>query len=118
MTLRWAARILLVVSIVLITDLALQPGTALPPRLFGSDKLEHFGAFCVLAILARIAWPGSPRWIALLLLVGYGGGIEWLQAAGDAGRTASIGDMVADALGTVTGLALSAWVGSRRSLQV
>jgi len=117
MTLRWAARILLVVAIVLITDLALQPGTALPPRLFGSDKLEHFGAFFVLAVLARIAWPGAPRWIGLLLLVGYGGGIEWLQAAGDAGRTASVGDIVADTLGVVTGLGLSAWIGTRQSFQ-
>jgi len=117
MALRWAARILLVVAIVLITDLALQPGTALPPRPFGWDKLEHFGAFCVLAILARIAWPSLPWWFGLIVLIGYGGAIEGLQAHGDAGRTASVSDIVADTLGTVTGLALSAWAGSRSTPQ-
>ncbi|WP_121211504.1 VanZ family protein [Maricaulis maris] len=112
MTLRWAARILFVVAIVLITDLALQPGSALPPRLFGSDKLEHFGAFAVLAVLARIAWPSLPRWFGLLILVGYGGTIEWLQAHGDAGRTASMADLVADMIGAVAGLGL-AWLAGR-----
>jgi VanZ family protein len=51
-------------------------------------------------------------------LVGYGGGIEWLQAAGDAGRTASIGDMVADTLGVVAGLGMSAWIGTRRTAHI
>ena len=113
MTLRWAARLLFVVAIVLITDLALQPGSALPPRLFGSDKLEHFGAFLVLAVLARIAWPSLPRWFGLLVLVGYGGAIEWMQGQGEAGRTASLADMVADTLGIAAGLGL-AWLAGRR----
>ncbi|WP_291845531.1 VanZ family protein [Maricaulis sp.] len=111
MTLRWAARILFVVAIVLITDLALQPGSALPPRLFGSDKVEHFGAFLVLAVLARIAWPELPRWVGLLILVGYGGAIEWLQGQGDAGRTASLADLVADTIGVLAGLGLARLAG-------
>jgi VanZ family protein len=107
MALRWAARILFVVAIVLITDLALQPGTALPARLFGQDKLEHFGAFLVLAVLARIAAPGLPRWVALFALIGYGAGIEWLQGIGEAGRTASLADLVADGLGVIAGLLIA-----------
>ncbi len=112
-TLRWAARILFVVAIVLITDLALQPGSALPPRLFGTDKLEHFAAFMALTILARIACPGLPRLLSGLLLLVYGGGIEWLQDIGSVGRTASVADLVADTIGIVCGLVVAWWAGTR-----
>ncbi len=105
MALRWGARLLLVIVLVVITDLALQPGSAVPQRLFGSDKLEHFGAFFVLAVLVRISWPGLPGWLGLIMLVSYGAGIEWLQATGDAGRTASAADLVADTFGAICGLA-------------
>ena len=112
MALRWGARLLLVIALIVITDLALQPGSAVPPRLFGSDKLEHFGAFFVLAVLARISWPRLSGWLCLIALVGYGAGIEWLQATGDAGRTASAADLVADTAGAICGLAASR-VGAR-----
>ena len=114
MTLRWAVRILFVIAIVLITDLALQPGTALPPRLFGSDKLEHFAAFLVLALLGRSAWPSLPAWFALVFLIAYGGAIEALQAEGDAGRTASLADLVADTVGAIAGLVTARLAGLDR----
>lgn len=113
MTLRWAARLLFVVAIVLITDLALQPGTALPPRLFGTDKLEHFAAFMALAVLARVACPNLARSITGIVLLVYGGGIEWLQDIGSAGRTASLADFLADGIGVICGLLVAWWAGTR-----
>ncbi|MEA1940784.1 MAG: VanZ family protein [Pseudomonadota bacterium] len=106
MTLRWAARIVLFVAAVVIADLALQPGLNLPGPMLGSDKLEHALAFLVLAILARVGWPGLPAWIAALLLMAYGLGIEAMQGAQDAGRTASLADLAADGIGVAAGLGL------------
>ena len=114
MTLRWAARIVLLVAVVVITDLALQPGLDLPGPMLGSDKLEHAMAFLVLAILARIGWPGLPVWIVAFFLMAYGLGIEVLQGAQDAGRTASLADLAADGIGVAAGLGLVRLVRGRR----
>jgi len=106
MTLRWAARIVLLVAVLVIADLALQPGLDLPGPMLGSDKLEHAMAFLVLTILARIGCPGIPAWIAALVLMAYGFGIEAAQGAQDAGRTASLADLAADGVGVAAGLVL------------
>jgi len=115
MTLRWAARIVLLVAAVVITDLALQPSFDLPGPMLGSDKLEHAMAFLVLTILARIGWPGIPAWIAALVLMAYGFGIEVAQGAQDAGRTASLADLAADGIGVAAGLGLVRLVRGRRN---
>ncbi|WP_300544030.1 VanZ family protein [Maricaulis sp.] len=106
MTLRWAGRILFVAAIIVITDLALQPGHAMPATLLGSDKLEHLAAFAVLTVLAHIAWPGVSRWFTVPILVLYGIGIELAQASLTVGRTASLADLGADTLGILVGLGL------------
>jgi len=75
------------------------------------DKLHHVLGFLVFALSARLAFPrGRWLWIALgCLLVGLL--IEvvqgWLPL-----RTASLGDMLANSLGVVSGL-LIAWRGLR-----
>ena len=90
--------------------MALTPGPSAPPRLLGLDKVEHFAAFAVLAILARGAWPDIRAWgigIALLL---YGSVIEIAQASPVLMRSASAADLVADLLGIAAGLgALWLW---------
>lgn len=106
MTLRWAARIVLAVSVVVITDLALQPGPDLPGSLLGSDKVEHAAAFLALAVLSRLSWPRLSAWLVAPLLFAYGVGIEVAQAALTTGRTASLADLAADCAGLVAGLAL------------
>ena len=94
--LRWAGRILFLTAIVLITDLALQPGFEMPARLFGSDKIEHVGAFLVLTLLAKMGWPTRSRILIGLILFLYGFAIEYLQSTSAIGRTASIADLVAE----------------------
>ena len=106
-TLRWAGRLLFLTAIVLITDLALQPGYATPPRLFGSDKLEHLLAFMTLAMLARMGWPRQPVWALGIVLLGYGLGLEVVQSMDWVGRTASMADVAADAIGVLIGFGLT-----------
>ena len=90
-------------TIVLITDLALQPGYATPASVLGSDKLEHIAAFLTLAMLSRLAWPTLSRWLPGGLLALYGLGIEYVQSMDFVGRTASVADFVADLIGIVLG---------------
>ncbi|WP_417488836.1 VanZ family protein [Maricaulis sp.] len=101
--LRWAGRVLFVTTGLLITDLALQPGLPTPPELFGPDKIEHFLAFFVLTMLARMGWPRR-GWITAIMLLSYGIGIELVQGATIFGRTASAADVAADLIGIGLGL--------------
>ena len=104
--LRWAGQILFVTAIVLIADLALQPGHATPPRLFGSDKIEHMLAFMTLIFMARMGWPRLSVYISGAAVLGYGILIEILQATAWVGRTASVADVLADLAGIGLGLFL------------
>lgn len=126
-----AARILLGVLLVGITVVAL-----LPPQTeivaVGWDKLNHFAAFAVLAVLVRCSlegaaapvgaapraalqssglWPSPRHCIALLMLLGYGILLELLQGS-FTDRTASTADVVANALGLAAGALL--YTGGRR----
>ena len=117
-TLLWSGRLLFAATLLIVTDLALQPGYDMPASVLGSDKLEHIAAFATLALLARIAWPRIPRWATAPVLMIYGAGIEIAQAMPAIGRTASFGDLAADAVGVTLGLA-GAWFLNRitRSLR-
>lgn len=101
--LRWAGRVLFLTAIVLITDLALQPGHALPPDLFGPDKVQHFLAFLALTLLARLSWPRLHGIWIVAMLAAYGIAIEYVQAMPFVGRTSSIADVVADLVGIAAG---------------
>lgn len=103
MGLRWAGRLLFLTTIILITDLALQPGFATPPSLLGSDKVEHIAAFFTLAMLARLGWPSFGWLVSGTILAAYGLGIEYLQSLDFVGRTASWADFVADLIGITLG---------------
>ncbi|MGK0267394.1 MAG: VanZ family protein [Maricaulis sp.] len=113
--LRWAGRVLFVTTALLITDLALQPGIATPPELFGTDKLEHMMAFFVLTVLTRLGWP-QRAWLMAGLLLTYGIGIELAQASSAVGRTASAADVVADLIGIAIGLVFSNLFRQRNSV--
>ena len=64
------------------------------------DKLVHFGAYTVLAFLARLGWPKLwGGWIFLGLAL-FGVGIEVAQEMMNLGRTGSLADIVANLLGT------------------
>ena len=98
---RWGARLLLATCLVLIADIALTPGHALPPSLLGFDKAQHVFAFFALGVIARIAWPRTLYLLPAIGLALYGAGIEFAQAEWASGRTASAADFAADILGLV-----------------
>lgn len=73
------------------------------------DKLQHFGAYALLAGLMTVALEARRWWWpwSLLVLVAFGGGLEILQ--GLVGRDMSLNDEIANTLGVVTG-GMVGWV--------
>ncbi len=55
--------------------------------------------------MSRLAWPRLSGWLIALLLLAYGFGIEAAQEALNAGRVASLADLIADAVGILAGFA-------------
>jgi VanZ family protein len=109
-------RLALAVCLIVVTTLALIPPGHEPLPV--SDKVNHIAAFLVLAWLADHAYPrfsrGAGLWVALL---GYGLLIEALQACIPY-REASLGDLLADAVGLAAYLVLTRvlWAGLVRLL--
>lgn len=88
---------------------ALKPGGA-PGRFPNADKLYHAGAFFLNAawfggLFKRRAYP----WLGAALVL-FGIGIEVAQYVMPYGRTAEIGDVLADVAGIVLGLLLALWL--------
>lgn len=74
------------------------PRVVIPGELPHSDKLVHFGAFGVLALLFWFAV--RPRvWVAAAILIPYAGLDEWLQQF--TGRFTDVLDFVANTTGIV-----------------
>ncbi len=70
------------------------------------DKVQHFAAYAVLAVLVRLGWPRLwGGWIFLGLAV-FGIGIEIAQHTMNLGRTASLADIAANLIGTALPLVL------------
>lgn len=81
-----------------------QAGDSLPPLFEGADKLAHVALYAPLGfLLGRAVGVG---WLAVLLATAYGVSDEWHQVFVP-GRSASLGDVVADAVGAALGAA--AW---------
>ena len=91
-------RVLLAVSVVIISILALKPSTLFfSPAI--SDKIQHAFAFYVLSLLVDFAFPKSLFNAAkIFFLLGYGGAIEIVQMFVP-GRKSSLGDLAADGVG-------------------
>jgi VanZ family protein len=85
-------------------------------RVVGFDKIAHFGAFAVLALLvihALLAWDLGRRraaWLAVAISIAYGA-LDELHQAFVPGRVPSLLDLVADAAGAAVAAAL--WYGAR-----
>jgi VanZ family protein len=103
MALRWGGRLLFMTAFLVITEMALRPGHATPPNLFGSDKIDHIVAFMTLAALSKLGWPTPSILIKSILLLLYGIAIEFMQSTQMVGRTASWSDVVADIIGISLG---------------
>jgi VanZ family protein len=102
----------------LLALLAVVSWLALAPLAFNDgglplDKGRHLAAFAVLAWVAAqgFARDRAGAWRIAAALLAYGVAIEFVQAHVP-GRTASVGDAVADALGIALGL----WVARRFSV--
>jgi len=74
------------------------------------DKLNHVAAFATLAMLARFAWSRVSVAALALALLGLGVFIEALQLIPALGRSARLGDIVADAIGIAAGLFFAALI--------
>lgn len=92
---------------VIVGVLTLTPAQSLP-QAPGTDKLHHFLAFGAIAAPLAFARPKAAVWIALLVMA-YGGLIEVIQPY--VGRTASWGDMAANALGAAGAAYVASWLG-------
>jgi len=65
------------------------------------DKLLHVIVYAVLAGGIYLAWPKLSKGIVLLICIAFGGMVEIIQGAMPLGRTASLWDGLANALGAV-----------------
>lgn len=103
------------------TILLTLPGSAFPKKdwLDGIwfDKWVHIGLFSLLTLLFcwafyktkdRSRWKQLFVWSAVLMLV-YGIGMEFIQKYFVANRSFDNGDIIADAVGSMAGLAFSWW---------
>jgi VanZ family protein len=113
MTPKNMARIIfLLVLIGLSAAFLMQVSSNTLPRFQHIDKLVHFGAFFVLALTFHRAFP-LPFWLALIILTSYGLAIEYIQGLLPY-RSASWGDLVADAAGAASYYMLIWWRYRRR----
>ena len=84
--------------------LSVLPGEVVAPLFHWSDKLNHAGAFLVLAFLLRMGWKVDYiKAVALLLF--FGAFIEFSQLFA-IHRSAELADVAADAVGIFMGLKL------------
>jgi VanZ family protein len=86
-------------------------GEPVPQMFENQDKLHHWSGFFCLTVSAFLAFPGT-RLIWLLVLPLLGSMLIELEQSLMPLRTASVGDMVANALGVLCGmLVILAWQG-------
>ena len=87
------------------------PASDVPSAPPGVDKVVHGLLFLALALTGR--WAGIGRSLLGAALVGYAAVSELVQGLTPLERSASVGDLLADVVGTVAGLALWGLVARR-----
>lgn len=113
----WLAAVLAVIA------LSLMPPAPLPELPSGGDKVEHFLAYCLLAMGAVQLFVSRGFWlIAGAGLVAMGIGLEYAQGAYTVTRMQDPFDALANTLGVIAGLATAltplrdAWLRVERRL--
>lgn len=100
-------RLAWIAGVVLVIVGSLLPGDSLPIRALGhlgiSDKVQHFAAYAVLALLPAIHERPRVVGIFAVALIGLGVLLEFGQLL-SAGRDFEIGDMAADVAGVCVGI--------------
>jgi hypothetical protein len=89
------------------------PPTDVPYAPPGVDKVIHASLFAALALTGR--WAGVARGVLASVLVLYAAASEVIQ--GLIGRDATVGDLLADVVGSFLGLLVWHWL-SRRAARV
>ncbi len=104
-----------VFAVVVLVSLAVlfAPPSDVPDSPPGVDKVVHLLLFAALAVAGR--WAGVGRAFLAGSLVLYAAGSEVVQGLDVVGRSASVADWLADAVGVLAGLAVWAVVARRRS---
>ena len=102
----WIASALLILALI-VGSLGTGPHLPLPGRF---DKLQHFGAYCFLAVWFGGLFARPHFWRIALALGALGLAIEVLQAGMHRGREGDPLDMVANALGIACGFAVAIWL--------
>ncbi len=100
----WLALSVALVGAILYSSLA--PSLALPVP-DGFDKVEHFTAYCGLALWFTGLYPRARYWQVVIGLLALGLGVEIAQGAMQLGRSAEALDMAANAAGVGAGLLLA-----------
>ena len=101
-------------AVVVLVSLAVlfAPASGVPSAPAGVDKVVHLALFAALAASGR--WAGVGARALAVLLLGYAAVSEVVQGLPAIGRSTSLADWVADAVGVLIGMAL--WeLASRRS---
>ena len=80
------------------------PASDVPSAPAGVDKVVHLALFAALAVSGR--WAGAGARALAVLLLGYAALSEVVQGLPALGRSTSLADWVADAVGVLLGLAL------------
>ena len=95
-----------VFAVVVLVSLAVlfAPASDVPSAPAGVDKVVHLALFAALAASGR--WAGVGGRALAVLLLGYAAVSEVVQGLPALGRSMSLADWVADAVGVLVGLAL------------
>lgn len=98
-------------AIVIYESLIPSDATSVPSHF---DKVAHFGAYFTLVCLAALAFPKAKLWIIAGLMICLGTVLEGAQGLMNLGRSASIGDLIANSLGAC--VPVFSWVGCIRRI--
>ncbi len=106
---RWAFGAAFLVSLIILFI----PESGVPPAIPGTDKVIHLTLFAALTTTGLLA--GSRRRWLLPAVLAYAVASEFIQAIGVIGRTSSVADVLADAIGVALGVGLVGWLRRRRA---
>ncbi|MGB5104001.1 MAG: VanZ family protein [Steroidobacteraceae bacterium] len=100
----WLAASALLLALVVYASLSPAPALSVPGNL---DKLEHFGAYLILAVWFTALYPRSKYWRVAVGLLALGLALEVLQHVMGQGRYGDPRDMAANASGVLLGCGLA-----------
>lgn len=98
-----AARVLAILFVLIIVHESLQPVSA-APNVTHFDKIMHLVAYGALGVVFKLGWPRVNSYVLAAGLIALGGAVELAQGFMAAGRTASLADGVANAIGVLLGI--------------